>query len=107
MAVTPIKTVQNNTAPPIQFTVERSGSPIDVTGCTVALVITRGTTVTNTGHQTCTLVTPSAGIVRYTPQTGDFPSPGTYKGDIKITYADTTVEYLYEQAKFKVRKKVQ
>lgn len=106
MAVRKINIVEDNSGPPLLLTLKREGVAIDVTGCTVNLIIAKGTTITNTGHQGCTLVTPTAGVVQYTPQSTDFSTPGTYKADIEITYANGSVERLYEQLKIKARRKL-
>lgn len=107
MAVRKINIVEDNTAPPLLLTLKRDGTVIDVTGCTVRLIIARGSTITNTGHQDCTLVTPTSGIVQYDIEDGDFPSPGTYKADVEIEYADGTIERLYDQLNIKARRKLQ
>lgn len=104
MATQKINTVVGNTAPPLVLTCQRNGVAIDVTGCTVSLIIANGSTVTNTGHQTCALTTPTSGVVTYTPQTGDIPNPSTYKADLKIVYADGSIETLYDQLQIKARK---
>lgn len=106
MAVRKIKIVEDNTAPGILLTAQRDGVAIDLTGATVDLIIAKGSTITNTGHQGCTLVTPTSGRVQYDPQAGDFSTPGTYKADLRITYADASVEVLYDQLKFQVRRKL-
>lgn len=107
MAVRKIKIVEDNTAPAIFLTAQREGVAIDVTGCTVELIIAKGAVITNTGHQGCTLVTPTAGRVSYSPQIGDFSSPGQYKADLKITYPDATYEVLYDQLRFQARRRLQ
>lgn len=104
MSVQKINIVQENTAPALLLTLKRDGSVIDVTDCTVNLIIAKGNTVVNALHQGCTLVTPTSGIVQYTIVTGDFDTPGTYKADIEIVYADLSQEKLYDQLKLKVRK---
>lgn len=104
MAVTTINIAEQNTAPPYQFTLERNGTVINVTGCQVNLILAKGTLVTNVGHQACSLVTPTSGIVQYIAETGDFPSPGSYVADAQIIYPDGTKEILYDQVKFKARK---
>lgn len=106
MAVRTIKTVEANTAPPIVLTLKRDGVAIDVTGCVVNLILAKGSTVTNTGHQECSLITPSSGVVQYDPETGDFPSAGNYKADAQIVYPSGKQEILYDQLKFKARKKI-
>lgn len=102
-----IKITEDNTAPPYDITVKRGTAVIDLTNCTVQLIIAKGSTITNTGHQTCTVVTPTSGLIRYTAFAVDFATPGTYKGDVKVTYGDATVEVIYDQIKWKVRRKLQ
>lgn len=98
--------VQSNTAPPIVLTLQRSGSPIDVTGCTVSLIINLNGTVINTGHQTCALTTPASGIVTYTTNAADFTTAGLYNCEVKIVYGDGTVETLYQKFQISVRSKL-
>lgn len=106
MAIRKINIVEDNTAPPIILTLKRDGVAIDLTGAAVSVIIAKGSTITNTGHQAATVTTPAAGIISYTPQAGDFSTPGSYKADVQITYADTTVERLYDQLKIKARRKI-
>jgi hypothetical protein len=107
MATQKIKWVEDNTAPPIVLTLERGGVIIDVTAATVNLIIARGNTITNTGHQACVPTTPTSGVVTYSPQVGDFPTPGTYKADVQIIYGDGSKEVLYDQLQLKARKRIQ
>lgn len=104
MATQKLNTVAGNTAPPLVITATRDGSAISlVDATTVALVITSSGVVTNGSHQNCVITTPASGIVTYTRQTGDLPTRGTYICDLKVTYADNTVEILYDQLKIKAR----
>lgn len=107
MAVKKIKWVEDNTAPPIVLDLKRDGVVIDVTGAEVQLILAKGSTITNTGHQGCALTTPASGRVTYSPQAGDFPSPGTYKADVKVIYPNTTFEVLYDQLVVKARRRLQ
>lgn len=104
MAVKTQKIVAGNSAPAWLLTAKRAGVAIDVTGCTVSLILAKGNTVTNTGHQACTLVTPTSGVVSYSPRVTDCPNPGKYKADLKVTYPDATVEILYDQLVIQARK---
>jgi hypothetical protein len=101
-----LKTVATNTAPPLSLTCERSGTAINLTSCTVVLIIARGTTITQTGGA-ASITNATTGVISYTPLSTDFPTAGTYKVDIKITYSDSTVEILYDQLKVKARAKIQ
>lgn len=108
MATANFKIVEDNTAPAYQITCKRDGTAIDLTGATVELIIENKSTgsITNTGHQTCTIVTASSGIISYAAEAGDFSEAGTYVGDVKITYNGGGVEILYSQVKWKVRAKI-
>jgi hypothetical protein len=99
-----IKIVATNTAPPWQLTAKRSGVAIDLTSCSVDLILVKGNTVLNTGHQACTILTPTSGVVSYSPLVTDVPTPGKYKADLKVTYPNGTVERLYDQLVISARK---
>lgn len=100
--------VEDNTAPAYQITCQRDGTAINLTGASVDLIIENKSTgsITNTGHQGCTIVTATSGIISYAAEAGDFSSAGTYVGDVKVTYSGGGVEILYGQVIWKVRSKV-
>jgi len=100
---TTLKIVAGNTAPPWQITCERDNTPINLSGCAVFVIIAKGSTITQPGGL-CTIINTIGGVVEYIPQSGDCPTSGTYKVDVKIQYADLTTEVIYEQLKVKVRK---
>lgn len=102
---TALKTVELNTAPAYQITCDRTdGTIIDLTGNTVTMKLYQGATQTNVGHEACIVTDAAGGVVTWQPQTGDLPSSGSYKGDVKITYGDASVEVLYGQFLLKARK---
>ena len=105
---TSLKAVVDNTAPAYNILCDRpDGSVIDLTNTTVTLKLFRGSTQTNTtsGHNACINLSPAtAGIISWQPKTGDLPTAGTYKGDITVTYADSTEETLYGNLILKIRK---
>lgn len=100
-----INTVEQNTAPPLDLTAQRSGTAINLAGCTINLVITLSGVQTNTGHTGCTIVNSATGLVSYVRQSTDTPTAGIYLCDLIVTYSDTTVEVLYTQLKLNVAKK--
>lgn len=104
MATKKIFTVATNTAPALVLTATRGKVVVPLNATTVTLIITKSGAVTNTGHQTCTITDAPNGIVSYTRQTGDIPTAGSYTCDLKITYADTTFEILYDQLQIIARK---
>lgn len=97
-----IKSVEGNTAPPLTLTCQRQGVAINLSGCTVDLIITSANVQTNTGHTSCTVTDVANGVVTYVRLTGDTPTAGLYYCDLKVTYADTTFEVLYTQLKLDV-----
>jgi hypothetical protein len=95
--------VKTNDAPDIVLTLLRSNSPINVAGATVDLFMNLNGTIANTGHTSCTLTTPLAGIVTYSPTSTDFAAAGTYNCEVRITYPDATTEILYQKFTISVR----
>lgn len=102
---TSLEIVAGNTAPNWLITCERSTTPINLTGCTVTVIIAKGNTVTNTGGA-CTITDVTNGIISYLPQATDCPTSGTYKVDVKVVYGDSTYEVLYQQLLVKTRKPI-
>lgn len=101
-----ISTVEGNTAPPLILTCQRQGTPINLTGCSVNLIIANSQNViTNTGNQACSVTDVINGIISYVRGTGDIPIAGTYFGDIQVIYGDGTQEILWQQLKLVVAKK--
>lgn len=96
-----LKTVAGNTAPDLQITCKRDGTAINLTSATV-LVIIRGSTITQAGRA-ATLTDATNGVISYKPLATDFPTAGSYKADVKVTYGDLSIEVLYEQLKIKAR----
>lgn len=103
MASKTINSVSGNTAPPLELTAQRNNVDINLTGCTVNLIMTLNGVQTNTGHTGCTIVDAANGLVHYVRLTGDTPTPDTYLCDLKVTYGDGTFEILYDQLKVKCR----
>lgn len=106
---TKFQIVEMNTAPAYVLTCTRDGSAIDLSSATdVSLIIQRKSdrTITQAGRS-AVITTPSAGIVSYTALAADFPTSGNYVADVKVTYSNGGVEILFNQAKFKVRTKIQ
>lgn len=102
---TTLKIAAGNTAPTWLINCERAGTAIDLTGCTVTLIIAKGNVVTN-ASAAATITSASGGIISYAPISTDCPTSGTYKVDVKVTYSDLTHEVLYEQLKVKARKTI-
>lgn len=100
-----LKIVAGNTAPPMEITCKRAGTPINLTACTVLLIIKGGATITQPGRS-ATVFNAAGGVITYTPLATDFPTAGSYKCDIKVTYSDASVEILYDQLFVTARAKI-
>ena len=99
------KIVANQTAPPFTITCKRDGTAISlVDASSVELIIkNKGTGTISQQGKTATITTAASGIITYNNAVTDFPSKGTYVGDVKITYSGGTTERLYKQVSWKVR----
>lgn len=96
--------VVTNTAPTITISLVRSSAAINLTGCSVTLIMSLNGTVINSGHQTCTISTPAtSGIVTYALLTADTATSGTLQCEVKITYGDATTEIIYQKFQISVR----
>ena len=92
-------TVEGNTAPAIQLTLKRNRQPIDLTGAAVALIIQnpKTKTVTNTGHQACSILEDEGGVIAYDIVDGDFANHNIdYRAEVKVTYSSGKIERIYE-----------
>lgn len=102
-----IKLVQNDTRPVIVCTLtdDVTGAPIVITGATPRLKIRAvgGTTLQAT--LTGTVTDGANGVVAFYPATAPemLDTAGDFEGEIEITFADSTVQTLYDVLKFKIR----
>lgn len=107
---TKLKVVAGNTAPQYSITCVRpDGTVIDLTNCTVKFYLYLKKVQTNVGHEssTVTILTAGSGLIGWQPATGDFALKGSYKANVVVTYSDSSVETLYNQALFSVRNLIQ
>lgn len=105
-----LQTVVGNTAPQYQITCKRpDGTVINLTGCTVKHYLYLNKVQQNIGRESSsvTILTPLTGVIGWQPGSGDFNQKGNYKGNVVITYPDTSTETLYNQTLFQVRNLVQ
>lgn len=103
-----IRLVQGDTAPALTVTLTNTtaGAAINITGATVRLKFRAVGSETLRGTLTGTVTNGAGGIVVFfwsdspTILDGD---PGDYEGEIEITFADTTIQTVYDLLKFKLR----
>lgn len=102
-------TVEDNTAPALEITLNRNGSPINLDGATVTLAIQNKKTkeITNTGHQTCSIADPDSGSIAYQVEVDDFPDPNVdYLAEIKIVHSSGRSERIYDLISVSLRNKI-
>lgn len=105
-----LQTVVGNTAPQYQITCKRpDGTVINLTNCTVKHYLYLNKVQQNIGREgsTVTIIDALNGIIGWQPASGDFNQKGNYKGNVVVTYVDTSTETLYNQTAFSVRNLVQ
>lgn len=78
----------------LDFTLKANGVVQDLTGATVELILktNEGRTIETTGN--IAVITPAAGLVRYSPDGGDFQyKMGPYTARFKVTFLGGRVVY--------------
>lgn len=103
-----IKLVQGDTKPALVCTItdEVTGLPITLTGATVRLKFRQVGSTTLTATITGSITDAAAGQVAFLPASAPQMlqgEPGDYEGEIEITFADSTVQTVYDLLKFRVR----
>lgn len=103
-----IKLVQGDTKPALvcNITDETTGAAISLGGATVALKFRQVGSTTLTATVTGSVTDGPNGQVVFFPATAPQMlqgEAGDYEGEIEITFADGTVQTVYDLLKFKVR----
>ena len=101
-----IKLVQGDNRPYIRVTLTNAdGSALDVSTATVVVLFRQSGTTTVLATLTCTKPNGgSDGLVQfYFPGTTLSTALGSYEGEIQITFADATVQTIFDTLKFYVR----
>lgn len=103
-----IKLVQGDNRPYIRVTLTNAdGTPLDVSagGTTVQVLFRQSGSTTLLATLTCTKPNGGAdGLVQfYFPGTTLSTALGSYEGEIQITFADATVQTIFDTLKFYVR----
>lgn len=103
-----IKLVQGDTKPAIvcRLTDDTTGLPLGITGATVRLKFRAAGATTLTATVVGTVTDGANGEVVFYPASAPEMlqgEPGDYEGEIEITFADTTVQTVYDLLKFKLR----
>lgn len=73
---------------PIDLVLQSAGTAADLSGCTAEFVV-HGLSLTGS----MTIVSASAGKVRYAPEPGDFSAAGAYAARVKVTQSSGKVVF--------------
>lgn len=103
-----IKLVQGDTKPALICTItdENTGAPISITGATVRLKFRPAGSTVVQSVITGTVLDGAAGTCAFywsTNPTSLAGEAGDYEGEIEVTFADSTVQTVYDLLKFKLR----
>ena len=99
-----IKLVKDDTFPPLEFSVIKDGSPVDLTGSTILFYMknsSTGTVKVNGGS--CTITDATNGKCRYTWGATDLDTAGDYVGEIQITFAGGAIQTSYSEFNLVIR----
>ena len=98
--------VEGDTKPILSMTIKDStGTAVDITGATVTFHffnLDTGTQ-TNAADDDCVLLVPADGTCTYTWNATDLDTPGDYLGEVKVVFADTTIQTVYGTMEIIVR----
>ena len=99
-----VKIVQNDTRPPLEFTLTQDGAPVDLTGCTVKFYMKDATTGSvKINGVACTITDATKGKCRYSWTGTDTNTVATYLGKVEVTFADGKIQTGYKQLSIIIR----
>ena len=99
-----VKIVQNDTRPPLEFTLTQDGAPVNLTGCTVRFYMKDAVSgSTKISGATCTVTDAANGKCRYDWTGTDTNTVGTYLGEVEVTFGDGKIQTGYKQISIIIR----
>ncbi len=99
-----VKIVQNDTRPPLEFTLTQDGAPVDLTACTVRFYMKDAVLgTTKISGATCTITDAVNGKCRYDWTGSDTNTIGTYLGEVEVTFGDGKIQTGYKQISIIIR----
>lgn len=93
--------VVGDTAPKFLFHIERDREPVNITGATITFRVQKPDLATV--DKTCTITGATTGDCEATLAAGDTSQTGWHYGDLKIVFADATIQHARSRIPFYVR----
>ena len=99
-----VKIVQNDTRPPLEFTLTQDGAPVDLTGATVKFYMKDSVTGSvKINGSTCVITDATKGKCRYNLTGSDTDTVGTYLGEVEVTFPDSKIQTGFKQLSIVIR----
>jgi len=99
-----VKIVQDDTRPPLEFSLTQDGAPVDLTGCTVKFYMKDATTGSiKINGVDCTVTDAPKGKCRYSWSSSDTNTAGSYIGEVEVTFPDGKIQTGYKQVAITIR----
>jgi hypothetical protein len=98
-----IKIVQNDTKPPLLFTITQDGLPVNLTGATVKFYMKSSTGTVKINGVACSITDAVNGLCRYNWLAADTNTVGDYVGEVEITFPDGSIQTGYKQLSISIR----
>ena len=93
-----VKIVQDDTRPPLEFSLTQDGSPVDLTGCTVKFYMKDATSGSvKISGSACTITDATKGKCKYLWSGSDTNTAGSYVGEVEVTFSDGKIQTGYKQ----------
>lgn len=83
---------QGDTAPSISSQLTQNGTPVNLTGASVAFRMALAQAKVTVVNRAAVITTPATGVVTYNWQAADTATPGSYVFQWVVTFSDGSVE---------------
>jgi hypothetical protein len=100
--------VANDTKPILTMTIKDStGTAVNIAGCTITFHFVNKNTGAQVndgvGEDACTILVAADGTCKYEWNATDLATPGEYIGEVKVVFADASIQTVYGILYFHVR----
>lgn len=104
--MTPIRIVQNDTLPLLEFSIEKNNEAFDLTGCTVFFSMMNQDGTVKINKRACTIVSPSLGTCTCQLVEADTNEAGQFQGELSVVDSSNDVQTTYDQIPIVIRQQI-